>query len=187
MDLEILTPDHPPLLGFSLLASLLLITHIDFVLTLANPVFRTFMKPIMESEMFQNSASAVSLAAFPKDTAPSPLTVIFGTGSATASRRSSKRDSYISLYDNPSPDDWFAAAATQAAAATAGGIGISPTGGSSSFARTREMRTGSFSKAFWSVTSSLNTLSTTQLMSVFHPQFCFTFFSVCFVFVGETF
>uniref|UniRef100_A0AC34FWV7 Uncharacterized protein n=1 Tax=Panagrolaimus sp. ES5 TaxID=591445 RepID=A0AC34FWV7_9BILA len=109
---------------------------------------RTFLKPMMELEMIEKGESAVSLAAFPKDST-SPLTVIFGTGSAAASRRSSRisqRDSYISLYDNPSPDDWFAAAATQAAAATAGGIGISSGGGP--FARAREMRTGSFSKAF---------------------------------------
>uniref|UniRef100_A0A914ZBC4 Uncharacterized protein n=1 Tax=Panagrolaimus superbus TaxID=310955 RepID=A0A914ZBC4_9BILA len=109
---------------------------------------RTFLKPMMELEMIEKGESAVSLAAFPKDST-SPLTVIFGTGSAVTSRRSSRisqRDSYISLYDNPSPDDWFAAAATQSAAATAGGIGISPGGGP--FARAREMRTGSFSKAY---------------------------------------
>ena len=136
------------------------------------------MKPMMEPEMFHRGVSAVSLAAFPKDT--SPLTVIFGTGSASTSRRNSKRDSYISLYDNPSPDDWFAAAAAQAAAATAGGIGISPV----PYGRTREMRTGSFSKAFWSVTSSsLNTLSTTQLMSVF-PKFFLSFFFVVVVLFG---
>ena len=120
------------------------------------------MKPLMEAEIFERGASAVSLAAFPKEI--SPLTVIFGTGSGTTSRRSSKRDSYISLYDNPSPDEWFTAAAAQAAAMTAGSVGISPTS-ESIHPYHREMRTGSFSKAFWSV-GSLNKLQNSQFMSV---------------------
>lgn len=120
--------------------------------------FRFLMKPIMEPE--PPSQSAVSLAAFPKDI--NPLTVVFGTGSGgTTSRRSSKRDSYISLYDNPSPDDWFTAAA-QAAAMTAGSVGLTPT---SANPHRREMRTGSFSKAFWSV-GSLNKLCQTDFMFV---------------------
>ncbi|KAI1716398.1 TMC domain-containing protein [Ditylenchus destructor] len=49
--------------------------------------------------IFLPSDSAVSLAAFPKETSSSPVTVIFGSGSISR-RSSSKRNSYISLYDN---------------------------------------------------------------------------------------
>ncbi|KAI6244219.1 TMC domain-containing protein [Aphelenchoides fujianensis] len=57
---------------------------------------RNIMAPLMDLSL-KNTPSAVSLAAFPKDS--SPVTVIFGS-QASGSRRSSNRESLISLYDN---------------------------------------------------------------------------------------
>uniref|UniRef100_A0A915E906 TMC domain-containing protein n=1 Tax=Ditylenchus dipsaci TaxID=166011 RepID=A0A915E906_9BILA len=48
---------------------------------------------------FLPGESAVSLAAFPKDESTSPLTIIFGSGSISR-RSSSKRNSFVSLYEN---------------------------------------------------------------------------------------
>ncbi|VDM38589.1 unnamed protein product [Toxocara canis] len=60
---------------------------------------RRLMHPLTHSL----ANSAVSLAGFPKDVDSSPVTVVFPTpaGAAAGSRRSSKRCSYISLYENP--------------------------------------------------------------------------------------
>ncbi|KAI6182005.1 TMC domain-containing protein [Aphelenchoides fujianensis] len=58
---------------------------------------RNIMAPLMDLSL-KNTPSAVSLAAFPKDST-SPVTVIFGS-QASGSRRSSNRESLISLYDN---------------------------------------------------------------------------------------
>ncbi|KAI6185190.1 TMC domain-containing protein [Aphelenchoides fujianensis] len=58
---------------------------------------RNIMAPLMDLSL-KTTQSAVSLAAFPKDST-SPVTVIFGS-QASGSRRSSNRESLISLYDN---------------------------------------------------------------------------------------
>ena len=63
-----------------------------------NPIFSTILRPYMESN-FSKHTSAISLSAFPRDS--NQYTVIFGSNRAsTISKRSSKRDSISSFYDN---------------------------------------------------------------------------------------